>query len=81
MDVPEHIDTYGVHAKSLAHLDAVVPVSLRDTRIVYLRSFYNEWFAVEQERALANGEIATFRCSIGISRHEKSRGCKGEGSE
>ena len=34
MDIPEHIEADGIHAKSLAHLDAMLPVGARNTRIV-----------------------------------------------
>ena len=34
MDIPEHIEADGIHAKSLAHLDAMLPVGTRNTRIV-----------------------------------------------
>ena len=49
MDVPEGIDTDGVHPQRLAHLDAVFPVFSRDTGVVDFCRFDQERFSVEQE--------------------------------
>ena len=53
VDVPEDVDAHGVHAQRLAHLDAMLPVSLGNARVVNLCSLHHERLAVEQERAFA----------------------------
>ena len=56
MDIPENVDTHGIHAQRLAHLDAVVPIGARDARIVDFGSLHHERLAVEQEGLVARGE-------------------------
>ena len=46
MDIPEYIDAEGVHAKRLTHLDAMLPVRTRDTRIMHFSCLYDKRFAV-----------------------------------
>lgn len=60
VDVPEGIDTDGVHTQSLAHLNAVFPVFGGNTRVVHLGGFDEEGFPVEQELLVANGELMGF---------------------
>ena len=47
MDIPEHIDANSIHAESLAHFYAMVPVSLWNTRVMNFGSLYNERVAIE----------------------------------
>ena len=68
MDIPEHIEADGIHAKSLAHLDAMLPVGTRNTRVVQLGSLNHERFAIEKECLVAGSEGATFLCRHHLSR-------------
>ena len=52
--VPEDVYADGVHAESLAHLDAMLPVGTGNAGIVQFGSLYHEWFAVKKESALAS---------------------------
>ena len=56
MDIPEHIDTHRVHAQSLTHLNAMIPVSTGNTGIVNLGCLHHERFAVEKERLVTRGK-------------------------
>ena len=64
MDVPEDIDADRIHSQRLAHLDAVLPVGTRDTRIMNLSSFHRERFAIEQKRLVASSKGARLSGSI-----------------
>ena len=56
MDVPENIDTDGIHSQRLAHLDAVLPIGTWDARIVNLGSLHHERLSVQQEGLVAHSE-------------------------
>ena len=58
VDIPEHIDTEGVHAQRLTHLDAMFPIRTGNTGIMHLGCLYQERFAIQEERLVANCEIA-----------------------
>ena len=49
MNIPEHIKTNRIHAKSLTHFDAMLPVSTRNTRIVQLGRLHDKRLAVQKK--------------------------------
>ena len=53
VDVPEHVEAEGVHAKRLAHFYAVLPVGARYARVVHFGSFHDKRLSVEEECAFA----------------------------
>ena len=73
VDVPEDVDAHGVHAQCFTHLDAVVPVSLGNARIVNLCSLHNEGLAIEQERTFTCFKRSLgFLCKRGCRHHQCS---------
>ena len=56
MSIPKDVEAYGVHAERLAELNALIPIGLRDTRVVKLGGLHNKGLTVEQERTLASLE-------------------------
>ena len=46
VDVPENVQTDGVHARRLAHLDAVLPVGAWNARVVHLGGFDDEGLTI-----------------------------------
>ena len=57
VNVPEHIDTEGVHAQGLTELDAMFPIRARDAGVMHLSSLHDKRLAVEQEGFVAHREI------------------------
>ena len=62
MDVPEDVDTHGIHAKRLTHLDTMLPVRPRNTGVMNFGSLYDERLAVKQESLVACGKSARLLC-------------------
>ena len=74
MDVPEDVDADGVHAKSLAHLDAVFPIGTRYARIMHFGSLHDERLSVEEESV-----FACFKCACMLLRAGRRRDkCRSE---
>ena len=53
VQVPEYVDADGIHAESLAHLDAVLPILTRNTWIMNLRRLNHKWLSVKKEGLVA----------------------------
>ena len=53
VQVPEYVDADGIHAESLAHLDAVLPILTRNTWIMNLRRLNHKWLSVKKESLVA----------------------------
>ncbi|GGK10872.1 hypothetical protein GCM10007084_37580 [Parabacteroides faecis] len=49
MDIPESINTDGVHAQSFAHLYAMFPIFYGDSGVMNFGSLYNERLSIQQE--------------------------------
>ena len=68
VDVPEDIETDGVHPESLAELDSVFPVWARDSWVVQFGSLHDERLSVKQESLVSRSEAmsgARTRISVG----------------
>ena len=74
MYVPEDVEADGVHAKRLAHLNAVLPVFAWNTWVVQLSCLNNKWLAIQEECLVANSKVAAFRCSLCIHRKHCQHG-------
>ena len=59
VQVPEHIQTKGIHTQSLTRKNTLFPVRFRDTRIMYLRSFHYKRLSIQQERIFPNFKRST----------------------
>ena len=62
VDVPENINTNGVHAQCLRHLDAVVPISTRNAGVVHFCCLHDERFSIQHERSFASLESTLLLC-------------------
>ena len=73
MDVPEHVQAQRVHAECFCTFDALFPVGARYAGVMYFGGFHHEWFTVEQERALAHGEVSALsaaEAARGVQQHQ-----------
>ena len=64
MDVPEHVEAQRVHAQRLAHLNAMLPVGARNTRVVHFGSLHHKGLSVQKECLVAHGKRAGLLCSL-----------------
>ena len=71
VDVPEDVDTDGVHTQRLAHLDAVFPVFAGDAGVVYFGGLHGEAVAVEQKLTVTNLEGAGLRLTASVEHRNR----------